>query len=85
MDEEEIVWEDPPPSKKPNVNWRTRSEILKKKPGKWAKLKTYSLQGTAGNAAHALNSGFNNSIPKGDFEFVSRGKAVYGRYIGNSK
>jgi hypothetical protein len=89
----EVTWEEPPPSGKGRNTWRSErwdstAELLRTKPGAWAKIGRMSPSVvTSIKGAHS-----DSWAPPGSFEAVSRNWSkedaqsdVYVRYVGEDQ
>lgn len=89
-----IVWEDPAPSRRGPVRWRSRwadaLDALRERPGQWARIGVMDPpQRRAADTARRINLGrVPEARPAGAFEATSRmlddglRYAVYARYVG---
>lgn len=81
-----MKWEDPPGIARPptkRTNWVRELNQLKPHPGRWALVANKDSATSAGACAWQLKNGY-MKIPGGCFEFLSRGKKVYARYLGEA-
>lgn len=73
-----IEWGDPPPSRRPTRKWAAELELLKERPGQWARL------GTGGSGGHARLV-----IRHRDYEFTGRRingvQYLWARYVGGGE
>jgi hypothetical protein len=78
----DFQWEDPPPKyQRPPGDLAKLLPALQQRPGEWARLRTYATQASAGGVTAHLARRYG---PDG-YEFVNRGKAVYGRFVGEGE
>jgi hypothetical protein len=73
----------PPSTTRPWTKWREVFELLKTRPGDWAKVTTTPTASTASSIASKLRRGQLGEIPEGEIEAVNRGMDVWARYIGD--
>ena len=87
MSDDEIVWEDPPPSSRGGrLPWGDRLKPLIERPNEWAQVTTFPTGAAARSIAGTLRQG-KGTVPEGKWEFTAReledGRgAVYARYLG---
>jgi hypothetical protein len=77
-----IVWEDLPPApSSTRGKWRQVLEQLMERPGEWARIAEFDHVRKARSLAHNLNRR-KVAVPPGRWEYASRDKRVYARYLG---
>ena len=77
----EVVWEDPPPPVQKR-SWQEILAPLTECPERWARVADEGNAGRARGLAQNLRRG-QIKVPDGRWEFVSRGRRVYARYLGS--
>ena len=79
-----IVWEDPPPlpERYGTGVWLKRLEPLKAHKGRWARVCQLGSRNSANSVASRLRTGTFLRKPPGRWEFASRERFVYAKYLG---
>jgi len=83
----EPIWEDPPPEHVNKgtggirkIHWKDVLRPLSSSPNRWARIAEYGIIATAQVTAWQLTNGY-CELPAGQYEFVYRGRFVYGRFL----
>lgn len=78
---QKLVWEDPPPIKRGRASQvEIILEVLRSKPGKWARVKE--------STSHTYLQNLRRSILAAggdDYEATERGDALYARFVGEEE